>query len=441
MVSKTFQGPIGRLLDWPLWRSATAISVASIVGSGIVGMGVVALVVGSLEPMAIALSFLIPALVVPPAALIQLWALRRAHQSEREMGRFFATTGALLAIGDWRGHLIRLSPSWERLLGHTPIEMAAVHFSEFIHPDDVEDTMREAVKLRSSPHQTAAFDTRFRHKNGSYLWLQWNASADSRRRLVYATAVDITARVEAESFKDSLIATVSHEIRTPLSSLFAALKIATSMQTAPLPAQTQRMLEIAESNAERLVHVIDDMIDLERIEKGTLEYTLVACDVSMLLTTAVDQVRFLFEDADIALVIHDTTHGQRVLVDEQRMQQVLGNLLSNTVKFAPSGSTVQLSAATAGRTVRITVRDEGPGVATADQERVFERFYQSGNHNKGGSGLGLAISQTLVRGMGGEIGIDPGTSPGAVFFVDFPAHIPEPVAEHVSARLSLVPPA
>ncbi len=422
MLGSTFDEPIRRLLDWPLWRSTLFLSIAAVAVSGINGMIIIYLLVGVLEPTAIMLAFFIPGVVVPPAAMLQLWGLRRAHRSERELARFFATTGALLAIGNFSGRFTRLSPSWERVLGYSPAEMSAVRFNEFIHPDDLERTTRELALLASGRHQTKAFVHRFRHKHGGFCWLQWNATSDVRRKLIYATAVDITARVEAEAFKDSLISTVNHEIRTPLASLFAALKIATGMQDNQLPPQTSRMLNIAESNAERLVRIIDDMLDLERIQTGNVEYRLAPRSAEALVESAADQARFLFEEAEVELEVFDDSRGRRIEVDELRLQQVLGNLLSNAAKFAPTGSTVRLSAEIDGDgdSVRFRVSDRGPGVLPGDRERVFERFYQSPAHDKGGSGLGLAICKTLVEGMGGEIGIEPDHGGGATFFVRFP---------------------
>ena len=421
-VNRTIEGPVGRFLDWPLWRSTLLLSVVFVALSGSLGVAIVYALFGVLETSAVVMSFLIPAMVVPAAAFVQLYALRRARHSERELSRFFATTGALLAIGDFTGRFTRLSPSWERLLEHTPLEMSAVHFSEFLHPDDVEPTMKEVKLLTSGGHQTSAFLNRFRHKHGDYCWLQWNATADTRRRLIYATAVDVTARVEAESFKDSLISTVNHEIRTPLASLFAALKISTGMQATDLPEQTARMLEIAEANAERLVRIIDNTLDLERIQTGNVEYRLTPHPVNALIDTAAEQARFAFEDAGVGLETVDQSHGAGLLVDELRLQQILGNLLTNAAKFAPAGSTVRLAAYERDGIVRLSVTDQGPGIPPSERERVFDRFYQVSGHDKGGSGLGLAISKTLAEGMSGEIGVEEAPDGGAVFFVRFPVH-------------------
>ncbi|MEQ8246172.1 MAG: PAS domain-containing sensor histidine kinase [Alphaproteobacteria bacterium] len=411
-------------LSWPLWLSVVVLTLLAIGLSGTAGVAVIAVVVGEVVPISVVLAFTIPALIVPPAAFAQLWAMRRAWRSERELARFFESTEALLAIGDWSGRLFRTSPSWHDLIGFTAEELAEGHFIAFVHPDDVAETIREAKKLGTGEHRSVGFVNRLRRKGGGYVWLQWNATSDPRRKLIYATAVDVTSRVESEALKDALISTVNHEIRTPLAAIYAALKIVQGMQTDCASDQSQRMLKIAETNADRLVRMIDDMLDVQRIEAGTANYQIAPCDVAELLAAVADQARLLHAGSTVALRVVDEAPGAWALADPDRLHQVLSNLLSNAYKFAPPVSDVTLAVRPAGLGLRFTVLDEGPGVPEADRERVFERFYQSGRHNKGGSGLGLAICRTLMRDMGGAIGMEPAPPPGAAFFVEIPAAPP-----------------
>lgn len=414
--------PVGRLLRWPLWFSTALLSLLSVSGSGAIGLVVVYIAVGELQPLAYMFAFGIPALIVPPAALAQLWAMRRAWRSERQLAHFFDSTEALLAIGDWSGRLIRTSPSWHGLIGFSAEELAASHFIDFVHPDDVEETIAEAKKLGSGTHRAVGFVNRFRRKAGGYVWLQWNATSDPGRKLIYANAVDVTTSVESEALKDALISTVNHEIRTPLASIYAALKIVQGMQGECRTDETQRMLAIAEANSDRLVRMIDDMLDVQQIEAGTVNYTIAPCDVAASLRAAADQARLLHADSGVDLVVADDAPATPAMADPDRLLQVLSNLLSNAYKFAPRGTAITLVAKARADRIRFTVQDRGPGIPAGDRERVFERFFQSGQHNKGGSGLGLAICRTLVRDMNGTIGIEP-TSPGVTFFVDLPAAV------------------
>ncbi len=412
--------PWGRFVDLPLWLSTAILSAAAVSISAIIGSLVIWLAVGELAPLAFGLAFIIPGIVVPPAAALQLWAMRRARRSESELSRFFNTTDAIMVVGDEAGRLIRVNPACQKLLGYSAAEFAAGNFIQFVHPEDVALTQDEADRFDDPTHRSTAFVNRFQRKDGSTLWLQWNATADSKRRLIYATAIDVSARVETESFKDSLIATVNHEIRTPLTSLYGALRIVNEMQTSALPEDTRRMLGIAESSAERLVRIIDNTLDVERIQTGNVEYKLEPHRASALIDTAAEQARFTFEDAGIELVILDRSDGRQVLIDELRMQQVLGNLLANAAKFAPAESTVRLAAELDHGNILFSVADCGPGIPLAERERVFDRFYQVPQRKKAGSGLGLAISKTLVEGMNGRIAVEENPGGGATFLVRFP---------------------
>jgi len=404
-----------RFLEWPVWLSSGALSAVAIVFTGTVGSIVIYFVVGNLVPTAWVLAFLVPAVVVPPAAAIQIWALRRAYISEREARGFFKSAAALLGIADWNGHFIRVSPSWERLLGHTAEEIAGVHFREFVHPDDLDRTMAEAARLGTGA-DSVGFVNRLRRRDGSYCWLQWTATSDPRRRRIYATAVDITERMEAEALRDGIVSTVNHEIRTPLASVSGALKILTDMTGDA--ESTQRMIRIAAANTDRLVRMVDDMLDLERDAAGVAQYTLESCAVASLLEEAVADCRHLFSPNDVTLDIRSLDAS--VIADKRRLHQVLCNLLGNAAKFAPVGSTVRLSATRQTGLVRFTVEDEGPGIAAKDRDQIFNRFYQGAGSDHTGSGLGLSICRAFVNGMSGTIYVDNTAGGGARFFVDLP---------------------
>ena len=415
MARATIEHISQRILEFPVWLSASALSVVATAVSGVIGCLIIFAIVGELPPTSILLAFLIPAAVIPPTAALQIWALRRAYISEREVGGFFKSAAALLGIADWNGHFIRVSPSWERLLGHTAEEIGAVHFREFVHPDDLDRTMLEAKQLGAAT-DSVGFVNRLRRRDGTYCWLQWTATSDPRRRRIYATAVDISERMEAEALRDGIVSTVNHEIRTPLASVSGALKILMDMDGDQDSAQ--RMIKIASANTERLVRMVDDMLDLERDTAGVARYTLEPCAVSALLGDAVADCRHLFSQKDTTLDVRDLDAS--VIADGRRFHQVLCNLLGNAAKFAPAGSTVCLAATRHNGQVRFTVADEGPGIAAKDRDQIFNRFYQGAGSDHTGSGLGLSICRAFVTGMNGTIHADTSAPAGARFHVDLP---------------------
>lgn len=415
MARATIEHISQRFLELPVWLSAGALTVVATAFTGAVGSLVILMIVGELVPTAFVLAFLVPAVVVPPAAAIQIWALRRAYISEREARGFFKSAAALLGIADWNGHFIRVSPSWERLLGHTAEEIGAVHFGEFVHPDDRDRTMEEAKKLGAGA-DSVGFVNRLRRRDGTYCWLQWTATSDPRRQRIYATAVDISERMEAEAIRDGIVSTVNHEIRTPLASVSGALKILTDMDGDQ--DSRQRMIKIASANTERFVRMVDDMLDLERDGAGVAQYALEACAVGTLLSDAVADCRHLFSRNDTTLDVRELDAS--VIADSRRFHQVLCNLLGNAAKFAPAGSTVRLAATRHDGRVRFTVEDNGPGIAVKDRDQIFNRFYQGAGGDHTGSGLGLSICRAFVNGMNGTIEVDTSAPRGARFHVDLP---------------------
>lgn len=230
--------------------------------------------------------------------------------------------------------------------------------------------MAEAKKLGTGA-DSIGFVNRLRRRDSTYRWLQWTATSDPRRRRIYATAVDISERMEAEALRDGIVSTVNHEIRTPLVSVNGALKILTDMDGDP--DSTKRMIKIASTNTDRLVRMVDDMLDLECDTAEVAKYALEECSVSAMLSDEGADCRHLFSQKGTTLDLRDLDAS--VVADSRRFHQVLFNLLGNAAKFAPAGSSVRIAATRHEGQVRFTVEDEGPGIAAKDRDQIFNRFY------------------------------------------------------------------
>src|SRR5438874_5608399 len=204
--------------------------------------------------------------------------------------------------------------------------------------------------------------------------------------------------------KDEFVSTVSHELRTPLTSIRGALGLLASGMIGKVDARAQRMLDIAVSNTDRLVRLINDILDLERMESAHVELSRGACDAADLMTSSVDVVQAFADRAGVRIVIepiHET-----IWADSDRIVQTLTNLLSNAVKFSQRDQTVRLSGSTNGEVFTFEVEDHGRGIPSSHLETVFERFKQvdsSDSRNKNGTGLGLAICRSIVGAHGGKI--------------------------------------
>jgi two-component system, OmpR family, sensor histidine kinase VicK len=260
------------------------------------------------------------------------------------------------------------------------------------------------------------------------------------------TFKDITDRLAIERMKDEFISVISHELRTPMTSIHGAISLLASGVLDTYPHKAKRMLKIAVSNTERLVRLIDDILNLERMESSCSIAVKQTCNVAELMFQAADEMQAMAQHAGVTLSV--TPVDAELLAAPDRLIQALTNLLSNAIKFSRSGATVCLSgqlrnreelvAAKAGLNsvsaidqnlpicrseILIAVKDEGRGIPADKLEMIFERFQQvdaSDSRQKGGTGLGLAICRSIVQQHGGQIWVESVLGEGSTFFLSLP---------------------
>jgi two-component system sensor histidine kinase VicK len=233
---------------------------------------------------------------------------------------------------------------------------------------------------------------------------------------------DISRRRAVDQARDELLATATHELRSPLTSIRGALGLLASSQPAMDPALGQRMLDIALSNIDRLIRLVNNTLDLERLESGETPRSIEMCDVGQLMTQASDAVCSLADQSAILLDVR--TIEAQVPGDPDQLVQVLINLLSNAIKFSPSnGGIVWLDAEQSSDEILFRVRDHGRGIPADMLESIFNRFAQvqaDDSRDKRGSGLGLAISRSIVDRHGGHIWAESAPGAGTTIFVALP---------------------
>jgi PAS domain S-box-containing protein len=245
-----------------------------------------------------------------------------------------------------------------------------------------------------------------------------------------SVATDVTARRAVEKMRDEFVSVVSHELRTPLTSIRGSLGLLAGGVLGAMPPRGERMLNIAVQNTDRLLRLINDMLDLERMRSGRVEMERSTCDLGQLMRQAVDVMRSMAEQGGVRLEVDPLASA--VCADADRMLQVLTNLISNAVKFSEPGARVTLAAREqSNEAIRIEVRDQGRGIPAEHLERVFERFQQvdsSDSRAKGGTGLGLAICRMIVEQHGGRIWAESDPGAGTTMIVELPAATVEPAA-------------
>jgi signal transduction histidine kinase len=226
-----------------------------------------------------------------------------------------------------------------------------------------------------------------------------------------------------EQMKNEFVSTVSHELRTPLTSIRGALGLLSGGVAGPLPSMAAEMIGIAHKNSERLIRLINDMLDLEKVESGKLDFELVPVDLGALVAQAAQAHHGYAQERGVSVEVVVEAPGARALVDEGRFLQVLANLVSNALKFSPEGQPVVLRLARHGTGLRVSVEDRGPGIPEAFRSRIFQKFAQadgSDTRRRGGTGLGLSIAQAFMERMGGALGFTSEEGVGTTFWAELP---------------------
>lgn len=240
---------------------------------------------------------------------------------------------------------------------------------------------------------------------------------------VVAALRDATSRKEIDRLKDDFISTVSHELRTPLTSVVGSLGLLRSGAAGILPEMAQRLAEIAETNSQRLIRLINDILDIDQIRKGRMAFDYGVVDLRDLMSRTLETMQGLADRRSITVDKRVPATPVMACADIDRLIQVAGNLLSNAIKFSPEGSTVLFELIPGEDDHVIQVIDSGPGVAPDFAPTIFSRFARGvlpAGQKVGGTGLGLAISREIVRSHGGEISFENRSEGGAVFAFSIP---------------------
>ncbi len=243
------------------------------------------------------------------------------------------------------------------------------------------------------------------------------------RRLFTGIVRDITERKKVDRLKNEFVSTVSHELRTPLTSIRGSLGLIAGGVAGEIPAQAKSLVDIAHNNCERLVRLINDILDIEKIESGKLVFDFHPVEIMQLMDEALEANQAYAEQFRVRYTFDGDLSGVKTLADKDRLMQVMANLLSNAAKFSPANDVVVVSVARHGREIRVSVTDHGTGIPEEFHHRIFQKFAQadaSDTRQKGGTGLGLNISKAIIEKHGGEIGFKTQSGIGTTFYFDLP---------------------
>jgi signal transduction histidine kinase len=231
----------------------------------------------------------------------------------------------------------------------------------------------------------------------------------------------------ASEHKSQFFANMSHELRTPLNAVLGYTELLADGLYGEIPERAKQVLERVQINGTHLLALINDVLDLSKIEAGELSLTVEDYSLRNVVDTVLAQAGSLAQGKGLALIADVADDLPKGLADERRLTQVVLNIVSNAIKFTEQGS-VTISASAANGMFEVAIKDTGPGIAPEDQARIFEAFQQVDNSNtrkKGGTGLGLSISKRLVEMHGGTVGVESEAGAGSIFFVRLPIRVGE----------------
>ena len=367
-------------------------------------------------------------------------ALRR---SEEELNAFFNLSADLLCIAGLDGRVRRFNDAWEKTLGFRADELRARPLLELLHPED-RPRAREAVRQLQGGAVIRQVEMRFLAKNGAAKWLLCSATPVARQGLVFAAACDITelkcleerlrqqnlvleeqnrfARM-ASRMKSEFLANMSHELRTPLNGVIGFSELMLDGRLGAVSPCQQEFLQRILNSARHLLRLINDVLDLSKVEAGKIDFQIAPVSVARLVDEVIDVLSRMAADKRIR-VESDVADVGPVTADAARLKQVLYNYLSNALKFTGEGGRVTVRVRPEGEAeFRLEVCDTGIGIRQEDLGRLFVEFQQlDGGSAKRyeGTGLGLALTKRIVEALGGRVAVASAPGEGSAFSAVFP---------------------
>jgi PAS domain S-box-containing protein len=325
------------------------------------------------------------------------------------------------------GRFSYVSGGAERVLGVPAEDIIGTPgtISRMISRETLAEVERQ-LKLSAETRQAWSLEAEFTKPNGEKVWMRAAAEPriDIHGKLVWdGSLFDITERRRSEQMKNDFISTVSHELRTPLTSIRGSLGLVAAGAAGEIPPKVAGLIKIAHSNSERLVRLINDILDIEKIESGLMPFEPKPMAIRPLIEQSIEGSGGYLADRNVLVVLDDRAPGAIASVDPDRLNQVMLNLLSNAIKYSPKDGKAIVRLTRQAGMIRISVVDRGPGIPEAFRSRIFGKFEQadsSDSRQRGGTGLGLSIVKAIVDGLGGSVSFDTGPDHGTAFHVNFP---------------------
>lgn len=381
---------------------------------------------------------------------ILLWVLTSLDKSEKEFGLLFNLSVDMICIADMNGYFKKVNPAFSKILGWTEHDLLKKPYSEFIHQDDINATHRVEERLVSGKN-ILSFYNRYQCKDGTYKWISWSAVPVLDEGIIFAVGRDITQIKELENklkqanehllqknkeaielalemqsaskAKTEFLSNMSHELRTPLNAIIGFSDIMLRGMTGSVNDNQKEYLSYINSGGNHLLNLINDLLDLSKIESGKMELQLMEFDLNKVINDSLLLFKEKITQHQFTIRVNGEKKPIIIYADELKIKQVILNLLSNAFKFTPNKGMITLNTSILSDNahqplVSVEVIDSGIGISEQDQERLFKPFVQletSYQKKYGGTGLGLSLCKNIVELHHGTIFIKSKIDQGSTF--------------------------
>lgn len=328
--------------------------------------------------------------------------------------------------------LLRVSASCERVWGYVPEEVTGLRLVQILEKESAAKTTRQAEEHIKAKSQ-GAFDARVVRKDGRIIDVVISSFWSTSERALFCVVRDVTREREFERIKQKLMDTVAHDLRSPIASIRAVLESLALGVMGKLSDNAVKRVRGAEGSADRLLRLINDLLDYDKYESGQFTLNLQSHSIQEIAYSSIVSIESLIEEKHLATNVEGTDFA--VNVDADRLTQAMVNILSNAVKFSPNGGTIKIITRQKNNYVLVEITDQGPGIPDDYKSHVFERFKQveSEAHKHKGTGLGLPIAKQVVEAHEGQIGVRDNDGGGTVFWFTVPMETEE-LSEAEKAR-------
>lgn len=352
-------------------------------------------------------------------AAFQLMARELREASRREKA-LFNNASDVICVLDENSDFVKINPACFKLWGHSPDELTGVSLFKLIPQQEMSGLtlLIQTAKEQRIPFQ---FESRTLTREGKALETLWSVYWSNSSKKMYCVVHDMTERKHAERIKKQFLSMITSDLKVPLASIATAIHTLVTSLSATISDTAKDKLSIAQKNVQRLLTLVDDLLQLTQLDSGKLELHKKVCSVQELLERAAQDVEGIASKQQVKVSIE--CNAREWTIDEDRIMQVMVNLLSNAIKFSPADSTVTLEANLNDEMVELKVIDRGRGVPAAHKELIFEKFKQveaADGKRKAGTGLGLPICKQIVEEHGGTIGVESEEGRGSTFWFRVP---------------------